>query len=124
MVADKNKIFPYPRDFRGYGSKPPDPRWPGGARVAVSLVLNIEAGAELSLADGDERNESIYEIVEEVEGVPNHCLASHFDYGTRVGYWRVMRTLGRFNAPCTVSVAGRTSRPAAKRKNHFSRRSI
>src|SRR5262245_60844821 len=98
---------PYPRDFQGYGGHPPDPQWPAGARVAVSLVVNVEAGSELSVADGDERNESIYEIVELVEKVPNYCLASHFDYGPRVGYWRIMRTLERFAAPCTVSAAGR-----------------
>jgi peptidoglycan/xylan/chitin deacetylase (PgdA/CDA1 family) len=84
---------PYPRDFLGYGGNPPDPKWPADARVAVSLVVNVEAGSELSVADGDERNESIYEIVEAVDGVPNYCLASHFDYGPRVGYWRIMRTL-------------------------------
>ncbi len=55
---------PYPRDFKGYGGNPPDPKWPDGARVAVSIVLNVEAGSELSLADGDESNESVYEIVE------------------------------------------------------------
>jgi len=98
---------PYPRDFKGYGGNPPDPKWPGGARVAVSIVLNVEEGAELSLADGDESNESVHEIVEPVEGVPNHCLASHFDYGTRAGYWRVMRVLEEFDALCTVSAAGR-----------------
>ncbi len=97
----------YPRDFRGYGGQPPDPKWPGGARIAISFVVNIEAGSELSLADGDESNESIYEIVEKVEGVPNFCLASHFDYGPRVGYWRVMRSLARHNIPCTLSAAGR-----------------
>src|SRR5262245_28677071 len=86
---------PYPRDFQGYGGNPPDPHWPAGARVAVSLVVNVETGSELSVADGDERNESIYEIVELVEGIPNYCLASHFDYGPRVGYWRIMRTLER-----------------------------
>lgn len=95
------------RDFRGYGGTPPDPKWPGDARVAVSLVVNVEAGSELSVADGDERNESIYEIVEPVEEVPNYCLASHFDYGPRVGYWRIMRMLERFEALCTVSAAGR-----------------
>jgi allantoinase len=95
------------RDFYGYGGNPPDPQWPDDARIAVSLVLNVEAGSELSLADGDERNESIYEIVEPVEGAPNYCLASHFDYGPRVGYWRIMRMLERFEAPCTVSAAGR-----------------
>ncbi len=100
--------IPYTRDFRGYGGTPPNPKWPGGARVAVSLVVNIEAGSELSLADDDERNESLYEIIEPVEGVPNHCLASHFEYGPRAGYWRVMRTLERFGAACTVSAAGRS----------------
>lgn len=102
-----NDASPYRRDFRGYGEKPPDPKWPDNARVAVSLVVNVEAGSELSVADGDERNESVYEIIEPVEGVPNFCLASHFDYGPRVGYWRIMRTLERFGAPCTVSAAGR-----------------
>ena len=98
---------PYARDFFGYGGNPPDPQWPADARVAISLVLNVEAGSELSVADGDERNESVYEIVEPVEEVPNYCLASHFSYGPRAGYWRIMRMLERFEAPCTVSAAGR-----------------
>ena len=46
------------RDFLGYGTSPPHVRWPGGAGLAVSLVLNVEEGAELSLADGDAVNES------------------------------------------------------------------
>jgi len=102
-----NSINSYPRDFRGHGGTPPDPKWPGGARLAISVVINIEAGAELSLADGDESNESVYEIVEKVEGVPNFCLNSHFDYGPRVGYWRIMRLLERYNISCTLSAAGR-----------------
>ncbi len=97
----------YRRDLRGYGGNPPNPEWPGGARVAVSLVLNYEAGAELSLADGDERNESIYEINERVDSVPDACLASHFGYGPRVGHGRIMRVLERFGVPCTASFAGR-----------------
>lgn len=95
------------RDLRGYAGRPPDPQWPQGARLAVSLVVNVEAGAELSLADGDERNESVYEIVEPVEGVPNPCLRSHFDYGPRAGYWRIVRLLERFGLSCTISAAGR-----------------
>jgi len=97
----------YPRDFRGYASHPPNPNWPNQARIAISVVINIEGGSELSLADGDEANESIYEIVEKVEGVPNYCLNSHFDYGPRVGYWRIMRILGEYQVPCTLSAAGR-----------------
>ncbi len=97
------------RDFRGYAGKAPNPQWPGKARLAVSLVLNMEAGSELSLADGDESNEAVYEIVEPVEGAPNLALSSHFDFETKAGYWRVMRLLERFGLPCTVSCAGRTA---------------
>lgn len=96
------------RDLRGYGPNPPDPQWPGGARIAVSVVINAEAGSELSLAQGDERNETVYEIIEPVSGAPNPCLSSHFDYGPRAGYWRIVRLLERYNIPCTVSICGRT----------------
>jgi len=102
-----NQDLSYARDFVGYGENPPHPNWPDSARVAVSIVLNVEAGAELSVADGDEENESIYEIIEQVEGVPNRALASHFEYGPRVGYWRIIKILERFGMPCTVSSAGR-----------------
>jgi hypothetical protein len=79
------------RDFAGYGAFPPDPRWPDTARVAVSFVVNVEEGAELSVADGDERNEAVYEVTDEVLDAPDPCRDSHFEYGTRVGYWRIMR---------------------------------
>ena len=52
------------RDLVGYGGKPPHPRWPGNARVAVSFVLNFEEGAEFSIADGDDRNEAVYEVID------------------------------------------------------------
>ena len=51
------------RDYRGYGANPPQVRWPGSARLAVSLVVNVEEGAELSLGHGDELNEHVYEAV-------------------------------------------------------------
>jgi allantoinase len=95
------------RDFRGYGDAPPHPRWPGDARVAVSLVVNVEEGAELALSAGDERNESRYEVVDEVVGAVDPCMESHFEYGTRAGYWRIMALLGRFGVPATVSACAR-----------------
>ncbi len=55
------------RDFYGYGNNPPDVKWPNNSAVAVSIVVNVEEGAELSLMDGDERNEFIHEINEEIE---------------------------------------------------------
>ena len=74
------------RDLRGYWGADPVSCWPNGARLAVSIVVNIEEGAELSIAAGDERNESRYEAVEEVKGAPDPCMVSHFGYGPRRGY--------------------------------------
>jgi peptidoglycan/xylan/chitin deacetylase (PgdA/CDA1 family) len=95
------------RDFKGYGGLPPDPRWPGAARVAVSFVVNVEEGAELSRSMGDERNEGRYEVVDEVVGAEDPCMESHFEYGTRAGYWRIMALLARFGAPVTMSACAR-----------------
>jgi peptidoglycan/xylan/chitin deacetylase (PgdA/CDA1 family) len=95
------------RDLRGYGGQPPEPAWPGGARVAVSIVVNVEEGAELSVSDGDERNETAHEIPHEIVGVPNGAMDSHFEYGTRAGYWRIMDALAAVAAPATLSACGR-----------------
>ena len=96
-----------PRDFRGDGGEPPDPKWPGGARLALSFVVNVEEGAELSVTTGDARNESVYEIREEVVGARDPCMESHFEYGTRVGYWRIVELLDRFGITATFSACGR-----------------
>ncbi|MEO1293147.1 MAG: chitin deacetylase, partial [Pseudomonadota bacterium] len=69
------------RDLKGYWGAEPPPPWPGGARLAVSFVVNVEEGAELSIAEGDERNEGRYEAAEEVKGAPDPCMESHFGYG-------------------------------------------
>ncbi len=95
------------RDFHGYGDRPPDVVWPGGARVAVSLVLNIEEGAELSLSAGDERNESVYEVTEELTGFRDLCMESHFEYGSRAGYWRVIRVVEEHGAHITLNACAR-----------------
>ena len=86
---------PTNRNFQGYGDQPPNVRWPGGARLAVSVVVNIEEGAELSVAMGDERNEPIHEVVDTIERVPDLCMQSHFDYGTRAGWPRIRAALKR-----------------------------
>lgn len=96
-----------PRDLAGHGATPPDPHWPGGARVAVSFVLNFEEGAEFSVAEGDARNEGVYEVIDRLDGIPDPCLESHFDYGTRAGWWRIMREFDASGVPCTVSACGR-----------------
>lgn len=95
------------RDLLGYGRTPPDPAWPGGARLALSFVVNVEEGAELSRASGDERNEAIPESGQLIEGAPDPCMESHYAYGARVGLWRVMDMLDAFGVKATFSCCGR-----------------
>ncbi len=102
-----SNLPPCERNFRGYGGVPPPVRWPGGARLAVSVVVNIEEGAELSLSQGDERNEHVYEAVEKVEGAPDLCMESHFTYGTRAGWPRIRALLGRYGVRATLNACGR-----------------
>jgi allantoinase len=95
------------RDFAGYRHGVPDFRWPGGARLAVSVVVNIEEGAELSIGDGDERNESIYEAVELVEGARDLCMESHYEYGPRAGWPRIRDALRARGVRATLNACGR-----------------
>ena len=82
------------RDLVGYGASPPDPRWPGGARLALSFVLNYEEGGERSVLEGDPESES---FLHEVVGAPptvgrrNLNTESMFEFGSRAGFWRVHR---------------------------------
>ncbi len=81
------------RDFIGYGAAPPDPRWPGGARVALSFVVNLEEGAETSILDGDPHGETILSDLAVAPAVPgrrDRLIESLYEYGSRVGIWRVL----------------------------------
>ena len=94
------------RDLAGYRGKPPDPRWPGGARVAVSLVVNFEEGGEFTVSEGDPVNEGIYETTHRLDG-PDTCVESHFEYGTRAAWWRIMDLFDAHGVKVTVSSCGR-----------------
>jgi peptidoglycan/xylan/chitin deacetylase (PgdA/CDA1 family) len=96
------------RDFRGYGGNPPAIRWPNDARLAVSVVVNVEEGAELSIGQGDERNESVYEVVEEITGARDLCMESHFEYGPRAGWPRIRALLKRYGVAATMNANGRS----------------
>lgn len=97
------------RDLKGYFGAEPAPCWPGGAQLAVSFVVNIEEGAELSIGDGDERNESRYEAVEEVRGAPDPCMESHFGYGPRQGYARIAGAFAAHGVRASFSTCGRAA---------------
>ncbi|MGJ4914159.1 polysaccharide deacetylase family protein [Bradyrhizobium sp. HKCCYLRH2060] len=94
------------RDLTGYAGRPPHPRWPHDARVAVSLVVNFEEGSEFSVCDGDTSNEAIYEVVHRLDG-PDPCIDSHFEYGTRAAWWRLMDLFDAHGVKVTVSACGR-----------------
>ena len=99
----------YPRDLVGYGSHPPHPRWPGEARIAVSLVLNYEEGGEACVLHGDAQSESVLTdlgAVEALAGARNLNVESNFEYGSRVGFWEIMRLLKKTGAPATVYAVG------------------
>ena len=96
---------PYPRDLIGYGGKPPKAKWPGSARVALQFVLNYEEGGENSILHGDKASEAfLSEIVgaRPREGVRHMSMESIYEYGSRVGVWRVLELFSRYDMPFTV----------------------
>ena len=95
------------RNFSGDRAHRPDFRWPDGAGLAVSVVVNIEEGAELSLGMGDEHNEAVYEAVEQVEGARDLCMESHFEYGPRAGWPRIRDALRQRGVRATLNACGR-----------------
>ena len=95
----------YPRDLIGYGRTPPDPRWPGGARIAIQCVLNYEEGGENCVLHGDAGAETfLSEIVAAapVEGARHMSMESLYEYGSRVGVWRLLRLFRQRDLPLTV----------------------
>jgi len=95
------------RDFVGYGMNPPHVRWPGGARLAVQMVINYEEGSEYSLLDGDPRREPTGDMASPVASDKRDLVGeSFFEYGSRVGVWRLLDLMDRHGIKCTVLTAG------------------
>src|SRR5260370_4243624 len=95
----------YPRDLVGYGSTPPDPQWPGRACVALQLVMNDEEGGDRSILHGDAEAEAfLHEVVggEPVRGARNLQVESVYEYGSRVGFWRLLRLFAERDVKITV----------------------
>jgi peptidoglycan/xylan/chitin deacetylase (PgdA/CDA1 family) len=82
------------RDFVGYGPRPPAVQWPHGARIAISMVVNYEEGSEYSVLDGDPHGEAVGEIASNApRGQRDLDNESFFEYGSRVGVWRLLDIL-------------------------------
>ena len=94
-----------PRNFIGYGANPPDPKWPGGARLALNFVINYEEGSEYNVHDGDGFSEA------SLTDSPNSSVPrgdrdlgaeTMFEYGSRVGFWRLLRLFRERELPVTI----------------------
>ena len=94
----------YPRDLAGYGRTPPHAQWPGGARIAVQFVLNYEEGGENSVLHGDPGSEQFLSEIIGAAAYPARHLSmeSIYEYGARVGVWRILREFERRKLPLTV----------------------
>ena len=96
---------PYPRDVVGYGARPPHAAWPGDARIAVQIVLNYEEGSEYSIPDGDGFSETYLSEVPGASLGPNKrdlIVESVYEYGSRAGFWRLMRMFAERHIRVTI----------------------
>lgn len=115
-----SKPKPYPRDLIGYGAHPPDPRWPGNARIAVQFVVNYEEGGERSPLHGDKESEVyLHEVVGLTprKGRRDENVESVYAYGSRAGFWRIMRLFAerKLNFTCYGVGMAIARNPAAAR---------
>jgi putative urate catabolism protein len=95
----------YPRDLAGYGREPPDPRWPGSARVAVQFVVNFEEGGENNILHGDKASEAFLTDVLGAQPWPGQRhmnVESMFEYGSRAGFWRLWHIFTARQIPVSV----------------------
>ena len=99
----------YPRDMVGYGANPPHPHWPGDARVALQIVVNYEEGGENNVLHGDAASETfLSEIIGAAafEGRRHMSMESIYEYGSRAGFWRLMRLFEDRKLPVTMFAVG------------------
>jgi putative urate catabolism protein len=95
----------YPRDMVGYGATPPEAQWPGDARLALQIVVNYEEGGENSVLHGDSASETfLSEIIGAApfQGRRHMSMESIYEYGSRAGFWRLMRLFEKRRIPVTM----------------------
>lgn len=110
----------YVRDFVGYGGNPPDPQWPGDARIAISFVLNYEEGGENTVLNGDAGSETyLHETPGGAARIGQRDLnvETVYEYGARAGFWRIMEMFRERNMNFTCYGVGLAleKNPAAAR---------
>ncbi|MGZ5179026.1 MAG: allantoinase PuuE [Ramlibacter sp.] len=108
MSTTYDSTASYPRDLAGYGRNPPHPRWPGNARIAVQFVLNYEEGGENAVLHGDAGSEQFLSEMFNPASYPARHLSMEgiYEYGSRVGVWRILREFEKRQLPLTVFGVG------------------
>ena len=99
------RVNRYPRDMRGHGPTAPDAQWPGGAKVAVQMVLNYEEGGENNILHGDTASEAFLSDIAGAAPWPGQRhwnMESIYDYGARAGFWRLHRLFTGLDIPLTI----------------------
>ncbi len=101
----KNK---YPRNMLGYGSNPPDVEWPNNSKIAVQFVLNYEEGGENCVLHGDKSSEIFLSEIVGAKAIKGRHInmESLYDYGSRVGFWRIHKLFKKYNLPLTIFGVG------------------
>jgi len=104
-MSNLNTFREYPRDLQGYGAKKPNIKWPGGSRIALQFVINYEEGGENCILHGDAASESfLSEIIgaDARTGVRHMSMESFYEYGSRVGIWRLFDLFKEYQIPITI----------------------
>ncbi|CAK7224524.1 hypothetical protein SCUCBS95973_005546 [Sporothrix curviconia] len=92
-----------PRDFAGYGSQPPAFSWPGGKKVAINFAINYEEGTERSPLLGDDARDSRTWVRSALPDSERDLMQEgEYEYGTRVGIWRLLRIFKAHGAPFSI----------------------
>ena len=120
MDKTEPNSFGPPRDVVGYNGKPPKVTWPGNARIAIMLVVNYEEGSEPAVGDGDPKAERVLSEAPPrpwPEGKRDLAMETMYEYGSRVGYWRLLDIFDELDVKCTFyacAVALERNREAAR----------
>ncbi|PPI87683.1 allantoinase PuuE [Candidatus Pantoea edessiphila] len=105
-IKNKKQTFDqdYPRDLIGYASNPPFADWPQKAYIAVQFVLNYEEGAESHILHGDDCSEKFLSDLISTDSYTDRHMSidSLYEYGSRVGFWRIHNEFQQRGLPLTI----------------------
>ncbi|KAJ5901925.1 chitin deacetylase 1 [Penicillium taxi] len=104
-IYQSHPDFAFPRDFKGYGENGLELKWPNNAKIAVSFVINYEEGAERSVQNGDGQSETALTenpLAPACVNERNFSAESEYEYGSRVGFWRLFRLFQKYHMKFTL----------------------